>query len=39
MRYTMLEYIASSATTDAAFAQTIPTGFTESQDPQLNLTC
>lgn len=39
MRYTMLEYIAANATTDAAFAQNIPTGFTESLDQQLNLTC
>lgn len=39
IRYTMLEYIAPSATTDLLLAQNVPATFTESQEPQLNLTC
>lgn len=39
LRYTMVEYIAPTSTTDALFAQTIPTGYTESQDSQISLSC
>jgi hypothetical protein len=40
IRYTMIEYVESSATTDAKLAQNIPSGFKQSQEPpQVNLTC
>lgn len=39
LRYTVVEYIVPDTSTDALLAQTIPTGYTESQEPQVSLTC
>jgi anti-sigma factor RsiW len=39
IRYTMIEYVTPDTSTDAQFAQNIPTGFIQSQEPLVSLSC